>query len=59
MIDPIVAEAAEQMSTDELTQAAAAHQANERLALLAGDVDAARDHAAHRFLCLTILEKRG
>ncbi|NKS85630.1 hypothetical protein GS894_23825 [Rhodococcus hoagii] len=58
MIDPIVVEAAEQMSTDELTQAAAAHQANERRALLAGDLDAAKDHAVHRFLCLTILENR-
>ncbi|NKS61661.1 hypothetical protein GS966_25680 [Rhodococcus hoagii] len=47
------------MTAEELERAVIAHHENERHALLAGDIDAARDHAARKFLYLSVLDSRG
>lgn len=59
MIDPQVCAAAEEMTADELERAVITHHENERRALLAGDTDAAPDHAARKFLYLSVLHSRG
>ncbi|NKR30079.1 hypothetical protein GS538_08415 [Rhodococcus hoagii] len=59
MTDPEIRAAAERMTAEELERAVIAHHENERHALLAGDIDAARDHAARKFLYLSVLDSRG